>query len=131
MPNVVELIRTQLATEPAESKKYRMVAHGMWNVIAVFCFASVLCYLKPEIAGNIASLAQMVVTALGGLVSVYAGAQAVVEYKANSVLQTNQQNVTQSPSGQPCPPTTQPPVVTQGATGAPAQPPFTPAAVVP
>jgi hypothetical protein len=118
--NIVEVIRTQLSTEPAESKKYRMVAHGMWIVMGIFGLATLVCYMKPEIAGHIAGLAQMTVTAIGGLVAVYAGAQAAVEYKANSVLQTNQQstNTQLPPAG----------ITQQGASGAPAQPPFTPSA---
>lgn len=126
------LVRDQLATEPAESKKYRMVAHGMWSVIGLFCAAAGVCIVKSDIAGPITSLATVAVTAVGGLVSVYAGAQAAVEFKANSVLQQTQANA------QPIPPTTQiappaapAPVVTPATPGAPTQPPFTPAAIVP
>jgi len=134
------LVREQLATEPAESKKYRMVAHGMWTVVGLFCAGAATCYIKPEIAGHIGPLANVAITAVSGLVAVYAGAQAAVEYKANSVLQQTQTIAepippTGAPTGPgPCPqPTgpTGPPVVTPASTGAPAQPPFTPAAIVP
>lgn len=129
------LVRDQLATEPAESKKYRMVAHGMWSVIGLFCAAAAVCIFKSDIAGPITSLATVAVGAVGGLVSVYAGAQAAVEFKANSVLQQTQTCAEPvNPNASIAPPftgPTGPPVVTPATPGAPTQPPFTPAAIVP
>lgn len=125
------LVRDQLATEPAESKKYRMVAHGMWSVIGLFCAAAAVCIFKSDIAGPITSLATVAVGAVGGLVSVYAGAQAAVEFKANSVLQQTQTCAEPVNPNAPITPPAAAPVVTPATPGAPAQPPFTPAAIVP
>jgi hypothetical protein len=135
--DAVQTVDDQLKTDPADSKKYRMVSRGMYYIMSLFTVSGLICWLIPAAASNIVTLAQTCVTAVGGLVAVYAGAQAAVEFKANSVLQANQTSNTTSQSNTsnnepPCPtgPTGPAPVV-QGASGAPAQPPFTPAAVVP
>ncbi len=96
MPDAVQTVTDQLNTDPADSKKYRMVSRGMYYIMSLFTVSGAICWLIPAAASNIVTLAQTCVTAIGGLVAVYAGAQAAVEYKANSVLQANQTSNTTS-----------------------------------
>ena len=143
MADAVQTVSDLLNTDPADSKKYLMVSRGMYYIMSLFAVSGAICWLIPAAASNIVTLAQTCVTAVGGLVAVYAGAQAAVEFKANSVLQANQTSNTSSSattnsnaSETACPPGVSGPTgptgpVVQGASGAPAQPPFTPAAVVP
>ncbi len=129
MADAVQTVTDQLNTEPADSKKYRMVSRGMYYIMSLFTVSGLMCWLIPSSSSNIVTLAQTCVTAIGGLVAVYAGAQAAVEYKANSVLQANQssnttsQDTTNRTVTEPCGPTG-----VTGATGpaAGATPPFVP-----
>jgi hypothetical protein len=123
--DAVQTVDDQLKTEPADSKKYRMVSRGMYYIMSLFTVSGLICWLIPAAASNIVTLAQTCVTAVGGLVAVYAGAQAAVEYKANSVLQANQTSNTSATTSDNTQRTIAEPVC-QGATGAPANPPFVP-----
>lgn len=59
---------------------------GLSSVMSVFVLSLIAVMYKPEVATSVASLAQMVVLAVGGLVSIYAGSQAAVDWKTTSSL---------------------------------------------
>ena len=64
-----------------DSKKYTMVVFGLIIVIVVFAGSAVLLLFKPSIASSVTPLAQVVVTAVSGLVGVYCASQAAVDWK--------------------------------------------------
>jgi hypothetical protein len=125
--DAVQTVADQFERKSADSKKYMMVSRGMYYIMSLFAVSGLVCWLIPAAASNIVTLAQTCVTAVGGLVAVYAGAQAAVEFKANSVLQANQTSNTSATTSDSTQRTIAEPVC-QGATGAPANPPFTPQA---
>jgi hypothetical protein len=76
----------QLQTTGANSKKFRMVIIGIVSSMVIF-FASIgSMVFKAEIAASVASLSQIIVTAIGGMVAIYAGAQAWSETSATNAL---------------------------------------------
>lgn len=67
-----------------QSRKYRMTAYALISVMLVFFISVGIMLFKGEIAPSIVSLAQVVVTSLGGLAAVYTGSQAWVEGKSKT-----------------------------------------------
>lgn len=63
------------------SKKYTMTIIGLILIVAIFASCQVLLFFKPTLAGAMVPFAQIVVAAISGLVGVYTGAQAAVDWK--------------------------------------------------
>lgn len=86
-PDPKQALIAQLEKPPKCSKKYRIVVIGIGVVSAFFVIAiAALLFAKVEQATFIASVYQFSVTAIGGMVSVYAGSTAAVEWKTTESL---------------------------------------------
>lgn len=90
---ITGFVQDQLAVDPRDSKKFVMTQFGVFVVLGITLGAGALIYFVPLVAGNIAALAQIAVTAVGGLVATYVGGQSAVEFRANSVLKSATDNV--------------------------------------
>lgn len=67
---------------PNPSKRLTMTIVGLILVMVVFVGTGVLFLFKDAVATQIVSLASVVVTAITGLVAVYCGTTAAVDWKA-------------------------------------------------
>jgi hypothetical protein len=83
----VRFFKDQLDKPSEDSKKWRLINRGMLGVLSIFVVSAALLFIKPALAGNIATLAQIVVTSFAGLVAVGCSAIAAVDFKNSSALQ--------------------------------------------
>lgn len=92
----VRFYKDQLDKPAEESKKWRLVNRGMLGVLGIFIVSALLLFVKPDLAGNLTTLAQIVVTSFAGLVAVGCGSIAAVDFKNSSALENTVKTVTQS-----------------------------------
>lgn len=64
------------------SLKWRMTMIGLKCVLGIYVGSLVLFGLRPEIAVHAVSLANIAVTAIGGMVGIFCGAHAAVNFAA-------------------------------------------------
>lgn len=95
--DTVKFLKEQIDKPPAESKKWILINRGMWGILFVFVVSSGLLFIKPELAGNIATISSVTLTAWGGLLAVGVSAIAAVDYKNTSSLE----NVAKVTNGTP------------------------------
>lgn len=88
--DILAFVKDQLATDPKDSKKFIAMQLGVIATLLVALCAGVLFFYGPITAAPfVAQVAQITITAVGGLVATYIGGQAAVEFKANAVLNTS------------------------------------------
>lgn len=104
--NIIDFVKEQLASDPKDSKKFLAMQFGIFSVLIVAGTAGLIFFTGPiAVAGSVAMVAQIAITAIGGLVATYIGGQAAVEFKANAVLNTSAQqpSALQPSDGEPLP----------------------------
>lgn len=111
IPNKAAFFQQQLQTPPEDSKKWKMAIIGLKGIAGFFTVGTLMFVFRPEQAGQITTMVQIAMTAWGGVVGIYLGAQGSVEFKATSALQST---VDTSPTPKPVAKT-----VEQGVAGAP------------
>lgn len=84
--SATQALATQLSTPAGESKKFKMVQRGMIYVVATYALSVIAMIFKPQLAVNISGPLTVVIAALGGLVSVYTGSQAAVDWRTTAAL---------------------------------------------
>lgn len=90
--SIIEFVKEQLAIDPKDSKKFVAMQFGIISVLVVAATAGLIFFLGPvAVAGSVAMVAQIAITAIGGLVATYITGQAATEWKANTVLNTSAQ----------------------------------------
>lgn len=80
-------MRDQLEKRSGDSKKWRMAMIGLKGVAGMFVSGMLAFLFVPALAPHITTLVQFGLTAWGGIVSVYLGAQGSVEFKTTAALQ--------------------------------------------
>lgn len=70
---------------PSTNKKFTMTVLGLILIMVIFASCLVLLFFVPTLAASVVPFAQVVVTAISGMVAVYAGAQAAVDWKTATV----------------------------------------------
>lgn len=83
-----EFLQSQLNKEPEASKKWRMVMFGARGVALIFIFSNLFILLRPELAAIWSSNMQITMYSFSGIVSLYLGAQGVVDYRNSATLAT-------------------------------------------
>jgi hypothetical protein len=83
---VVQTLQNQLDKPPEDSKKFKLLMRGLFGIMVVFVVACVMLFLKPDLATPIASLSQMVVLGIGGVVGIGCGSIAAVDFKNSGSL---------------------------------------------
>jgi hypothetical protein len=63
-----------------------MTVMGLIAILFIFLAVFVLGLVNPSVVGAVTGFAQIVVASIGGLVAVYSGAQAAVDYRNASAL---------------------------------------------
>jgi hypothetical protein len=63
------------------SRKQRMTLIGLFCVASTYTASLTMFFLKPETAGAVASLGQVAIVAVGGMIATYVGAQGYVDGK--------------------------------------------------
>lgn len=106
--SIVDFVKEQLSVDSRDSKKFVAMQLGIICTLVVSGCAGLIFFFGPvAVAGNVAMVAQISITAIGGLVATYIGGQAAVEFRANSVLNTSAQTFApaalQSGDGEPMP----------------------------
>lgn len=76
------------------SKKWRMAVFGLFGTGLMFIAALIVFIKKPEVAGSVVGLAQVVVACWSAIVVAFIGAQGFVDKETISTLQPT------PPSGQ-------------------------------
>ena len=64
-----------------KSRKQRMTWLGLVCIAGTYSASLTMFYFKPETAGSVASLGQVAIVAVGGMVAAYVGAQGYVDGK--------------------------------------------------
>lgn len=82
-----DFIQEQLSVDPTQSKKFVMGLVGIGASVFCFLVFAVLSLHKPELAPPLVQALTMLFPSIAGLASVYITGQAVVEARANGVLQ--------------------------------------------
>lgn len=91
--NLVSFVRSQLAVDPAQSKKFLMGLVGIGGIVICFVVAAGLFFCRPDLAPSLVSIATITIPSIAGVASIYLGAQGAVEVKANGVLQKQAQDL--------------------------------------
>jgi hypothetical protein len=87
-----QFLKDQLEKPRSESKKGRMAVIGLKGVAGMFVGGMIGFFIKPELAPQIATLVQFGLSAWGGIVALYLGAQGSVEYKTTAALEKIQKD---------------------------------------
>jgi hypothetical protein len=99
--DTIRFLKDQIDKPPQDSKKWKLITRGMIGILFIFILSASLLFIKPELAGNITSLAQVVATAWSGLLVIGIGAIAAVDYKNTGSLANVIQTVTDKPEVTP------------------------------
>lgn len=81
-----DALAAQLVTSGSESKKFRMTVMGLLAVLFVFMNTAIAYMLNPAALAPLLSFAQATVVGIGGMVAVYSGAQAAVDWRTTAAL---------------------------------------------
>jgi hypothetical protein len=87
-----EFIKAQVDKPTSESKKWKMTILGLQGIAGFFAVGALMFIFKSSIADKVTTLTQIAITAWGGIVGIYLGAQGTVEYKATAALETLNKN---------------------------------------
>ncbi len=90
--NKTQFLRDQLDKPPEDSKKWKMAMYGLKGVGASFVVGVMMIAFFPSTGAHVTTIVQIFMTAWGGIVGIYLGAQGSVEFKTTSALQTSQDN---------------------------------------
>jgi hypothetical protein len=90
----LQFLKDQLEKPRTESKKWRMAIIGLQGVAGMFIGGMIGFFIKPALAPQIATLVQFGLSAWGGIVALYLGAQGSVEYKTTAALEKVQKDET-------------------------------------
>lgn len=104
----LQFIQDQLNKPAEDSKKWRMAILGLKGVGAGAFLGLLVIVLRPAVSAQATSLIQIFMTAWGGIVGIYLGAQGSVEYKSTSAMQQSIQQNGNAPAPTPDPPTPKP-----------------------
>lgn len=85
-PDPETVLSDQLHKKPENSRKYTMTKFGIYAILGVYVTSALLFLVKPDTAGPIVILAQIVVGAIAGLVGIFCGAQGAVDFNNASSL---------------------------------------------
>lgn len=91
--NLFQFVKSQLSSNPADSKKFLMALNGLIALVLCFVIDAILFFIKPELAPSLVSITTILIPSLSGIVMIYLGAQGAVEVKANGVLQKQAQDL--------------------------------------
>lgn len=91
--NLFEFIQTQLAADPAQSKKFLMALVGVAAIVLCFIVSAILFFLRADLAAHLVATLTILIPSVAGIVMTYLGAQGAVEVKANGVLQKQAQDL--------------------------------------
>lgn len=86
--NRTQFFQDQLNKPTEDSKKWKMAIIGLKGLGVGFFAGIIMIALFPAQAAHVTTMVQIGMTAWGGIVGIYLGAQGTVEYKATSALQT-------------------------------------------
>lgn len=104
----LQFIQDQLNKPVEDSKKWRMAVFGLKGLGAGFAVGIIVIVLRPEISAQVTSMVQIFMTAWGGIVGIYLGAQGSVEYKSTSAMQQSIQQNGNAPAPTADPPKPKP-----------------------
>lgn len=85
--DTVKFLKEQITKPTEDSKKWKLITRGMLGILFIFVMSSGLLFIKPELAGNIATISSVTLTAWGALLAVGIGAIAATDYKNTSSLE--------------------------------------------
>jgi hypothetical protein len=88
----MQFLKDQLEKPTEDSKKWRMSIIGLKGVAAILLVTHVMIFFKPDLASHLATIAQFGLTAWGGIIALYLGAQGSVEYKTTAALEKIQKD---------------------------------------
>lgn len=91
--NLFEFVKTQLAADPAQSKKFLAMLVGVGAIFFCFVIDAILFFYRPDLAPHLVAITTILIPTVGATVGVYLGAQGSVEVKANGVLQQQAQAI--------------------------------------
>lgn len=77
---------TQLTAPGSMSKKYRMTVIGLAVVLLIYLSAAAAFICNPLTMGPLLAFANSTSPIIGGMVAVFAGAQAAVDYRSTASL---------------------------------------------
>lgn len=92
--NPLAFLKNQLEKPSEDSKKWRVTIIGLKGIAGFFTVGAILIFIKPDIASEIATLVQFVVTAWSGIIGIYLGAQGSVDFKTTAAIEKIQENTT-------------------------------------
>lgn len=85
-------LKEQLTKPAKDSKKWRMAVIGLKGIAGFFVTGCVMFFIVPALAPHITTLVQFALTAWGGVVSIFLGAQGTVDFKTTAALQATDEN---------------------------------------
>lgn len=95
-PNLIDqanFLKNQLEKPTEDSKKWKAMMIGLKGVGGMFLVGAIMFVFKSDLAAQIATLVQFGLTAWGGIVSIFLGAQGTVDFKTTAALQEVNKNV--------------------------------------
>ena len=91
--NLFSFVRSQLAADPTQSKKFLMALVGVGSMVLCFIICAILFFCRPDLGPHLVSITTILIPSIAGTVGIYLGAQGAVEVKANGVLQKQAQDL--------------------------------------
>lgn len=91
--NLFSFVRSQLAVDPGQSKKFLMALVGINAIVICFLVSAILFFYRADLAPYLVSILTILIPSVAGVAMTYLGAQGAVEVKANGVLQKQAQDL--------------------------------------
>lgn len=86
VPTPTDIVSRALTTKPLESKKWIAMIVGVSCVIFVWACSVICMLIKSSIASEFVSIATIVISFIGAMVTLLITGQAAMEWKATSAL---------------------------------------------
>lgn len=87
-----EFVKAQINKPTEDSKKWKMAIIGLKGIAGFFIVGTAMFVFRPAIAPTMTTMVQVAMTAWGGIIGIYLGAQGTVEYKATAAIQSLNEN---------------------------------------
>lgn len=85
-PTPTAALAENLATSPAESKKYQMVSRAILFTGIIGGLAFIAIVFKPDSAADLVKLATLTIGSITALVGIYTGVQGATDWKNMTAL---------------------------------------------
>lgn len=86
-----QFLQNELNRPGKESKKWRMTVIGLLGIGFFFVAGVLVLFLKPDLIAQMTSLVSLTTVSWTGLISLYVGAQGVVDYKTTGAIAQSSQ----------------------------------------